>query len=240
MTDLRIDLLRLIDLNRKERWVPADQALEQLADHGEALIPGLVAALDDQDTEVRLLAVELLNAAGSWAEAAVPALVKKVTDPDRLVRVAAASALVRFGPNAVAAVPLLEPWLGDVEEYVRLAAATTILALDPAQVVSLLPKVKEGLFSQNPVVCGLAEEFFEDRPAKITESASVKMASKKPTDTVRLSLILNDVHLWPQEEARLKELGCRLFVQTAFIATIEVLVEQVEAVAKLPSVREIR
>ena len=77
MSDIRADLLRLIDLNRQERWVPADQALDQLAGHGEALIPSLVAALEDDAAEVRLLGVELLGAAATRAEAAVPGLVKK-------------------------------------------------------------------------------------------------------------------------------------------------------------------
>lgn len=239
MNDLRADLLRLIALNHQEKWVPADQALDQLAGHGEALIPGLVAALEDEEAEVRLLAVELLNAAGSRAEAAVPALVKMVADQDRLVRVAAASALAQFGPKAIAAVPLLEPWLEGDDEYIRLIAASTILALDPAQSVSLLSKVKEGLYSKNPVVRSLAEEFFRHRPATITDFAKATMAGKKPTDPVRLSLILNDVNLWPQEERRLHELGCTFFVQTSFVATVEVPVEQVEAVAKLPTVREI-
>ncbi len=164
MNDLRTDLLTLIDLNRQERWVPADQALEQLAGHGEALIPGLVAALDDHDADVRVLAVELLSAAGTRGEEAVLALVKKLDDPDRLVRVAAASALEKFGPLAAAAVSLLEPWLDDENEYIRAIAATTILAVDAAQGEPLLSKVKEGLYSDNPVVRSLAEEFFEKRP----------------------------------------------------------------------------
>ena len=185
--NLRAALQRLIDLNHQEQWVPADQALEQLAGHGEALIPGLVDALNDHDAEVRLLAVELLGAAGPRAEAAVPALVKKVADPDRLVRVAAASALARFGPKAEAAVPLLEPWLEDDHEYIRVVAATTILNVDPRRSGPVLSKAKEGLYSENPVVRSLAEEFFEKRPATITESARAKMAGKKPTDQVRLS-----------------------------------------------------
>lgn len=239
MNDLRTDLLRFIALNRQEKWVPADQALDQLAGHGEALIPGLVAALEDEEAEVRLLAVELLNAAGSRAEAAVPALVKMVADQDRLVRVAAASALAQFGPKAVAAVPLLEAWLGDDNEYVRLIAATTILSADPTRSVPLLSTLKEGLFSTNPVVRSLAEEFFDQRPATITDAAKEKMVGKKPSAPVMLSLRLNDVNLWPQEERRLHELGCTFFVQTSFVATVEVPVEQVEAVAKLPTVREI-
>ena len=242
MNALRTDLLRLIDLNRQEKSVPADRALDQLREaHGETPIPGLVRALEDEDAEVRLLAVELLEAAGPRAEAAVPALVKMVADPHRLVRVAAASALPRFGPKAVAAVPLLEPWLEDENEYVRVVAATTILALVPMRGAPLLlAKVKAGLYSRNPVVRGLAEEFFEARPAAITDAARRQMADKKPTDLVRLSLLLNDLHLWPQEEARLKEIGCTFFVQTAFIATVDVPVGQVGAVARLPTVREIR
>jgi HEAT repeat protein len=240
MSEIRADLLRLIALNLEEKWVPPDEALEQLTTHGEALIPGLVAALNDPDDDVRLLAVELLHEAGPRAEAAVPALVNKVADPDRLVRVAAALALPRFGALAVAAVPLLEPWLEDANEYLRVIAATTILALDPAQDVSLLPKVKEGLFTEHPVVRSVAQEFFDNTPATITESAKAKMAGLRPTDPVKLMLLLNDVHLWPQEERRLHELGCTFFVQTAFVAGIEVPVEQVEEVSKLPSVKEIR
>lgn len=241
MNDLRTDLLRLIDLNRQERWIPADQALEQLAGHGEALIPGLVHALEDDDAEVRLLAVGLLDAAGPGAEAVLPGLVKKVADADRLVRVAAASALARFGPLAPAAVPLLERWLDDDHEYIRVIAATTILALDPTmESPLLLSKVKEGLYSENPVVRSLAEEFFKRRSATITESVKAKMAGLRPTDPVRLALRLNDLHLWPQEEARLRQIGCTFFVQTTFIATVEVPVERVEAVARLPSVTEIR
>ncbi len=196
MNDLRTDLLRLIALNRQDKWVPADQALEELAGHGEALIPGLVAALEDHDEEIRLLAVELLDAAGPRAKAAVSALVSRIADQDRLVRVAAASALAQFGLKAVAAVRHLEPWLADGDKYIRLIAATTILALDPTiEEPLLLSKVKEGLYSDNPVVRGLAEEFFDERSATITDSAKATMAGKKPTDPVRLSLILNDVHL---------------------------------------------
>lgn len=240
MNDLRTDLLRLIDLNRQEKWVPADQALDQLAVHGETLIPGLVRALEDDDAEVRLLAVELLDAAGPRAEAAVPALVRRVADPDRLVRVAAASALAAFGPKAVAAVPLLEQWLEDENEYVRLVAATAILAFDPAAGVALLSRVKGALSSKNPAVRGLAEEFFEQRRATITDAARQRMTGLGPTDRVRLSLRLNDVHLWPVEEARLHELGCSFLVQTSFVATVEVPVGRVDDVAKLPTVKEIR
>jgi HEAT repeat protein len=161
MNDIWADLLRLIDLNHREKWVPADQALKQLDGYGERLIPGLIDALEDHDPEVRLLAVELLDAAGPRAEKAVPALVQRVADPDRLVRVAAASTLARFGPRAAAAIPLLEPWLKDAHEYIRLVAATTILRLDPTRTSPLLSLVKEALHSENPVVRGLAQEFLE-------------------------------------------------------------------------------
>lgn len=80
----------------------------------------------------------------------------------------------------------------------------------------------------------------ERTAAKITDSARQKIAGLGPTDRVMLSLRLNDVHLWPQEEAKLHELGGTFFVQTSFIATVEVPVSQVEQVARLPTVHEIR
>jgi hypothetical protein len=156
--------------------------------------------------------------------------VKKVSDPDRLVRLATASTLAQFGPVAAAA-----------NEYVQVVAATTILTVNPRMGAPLLlAKVKEGLYSKNPVVRSLAEEFFEARPATITDAAKRQMAGKKPTDLVRLVLRLNDLHLWPQEEAQLHELGSTIFLQTSFLATVEIPVGRVEDVARLPTVQEIR
>jgi hypothetical protein len=62
--DIRQELQRLIDLNYAEQWVPAPTALRQLERFGIGLVPGLVECLEDDDPEVRVLAIELLDAAG--------------------------------------------------------------------------------------------------------------------------------------------------------------------------------
>ena len=162
--------------------------LEQLESHGERLIPGMIDALDDYDPEVRLLAVELLDAARPRTEAAVPALINKLADPDRLVRMAAASTLARFGLRAADAVPLLEPWLEDANEFIRLVAATTILQLDPTRTVTLLFVVKAALHSDNPVVRGLAQEFLRVRSPAWSSSIAVHLisGSKWTTRKVRV------------------------------------------------------
>ena len=84
MTEIRHELLRLLILNYAEQWVPEHIAYVQLARYGDRLIPGLIECLDDYDSEVRHLAVNLLDEAGLSAAPALPALIQAVAaDPDR-------------------------------------------------------------------------------------------------------------------------------------------------------------
>ena len=75
----------------------------------------------------------------------------------------------------------------------------------------------------------------------IRESARLRMDGKQPTDRVGVSLRLREPHLLPDEVRRLTtELGGTGLVMTSFIGSVEVAVEQVEAVAALPSVIDVR
>jgi HEAT repeat protein len=159
MNGIRQELLHLLVLNYAEKWVPNHIALEQLEHYGDGLIPALIDCLYDYDSEVRQLAINLLDEGGLRAGPALPALIQSVTDPDRLVRVAAAHCLQKFGPKAVEAVPLLLPWLQDDHEFVRLLAAVVILKLDPTKRDELMPIVRSARGSENPMVQGMAEEF---------------------------------------------------------------------------------
>lgn len=164
MNAIRQELLNLIALNNAEQWVPEHIAVQQLLDrYGDRLILGLIECLNDSDGDVRRLAISLLDEAGLDAAPALPAVIQKVADPDRLVRVAAAHCLEKFGHQAVDAVPLLLPWLQDDHEYVRLLAAVTILKLDPTKRDELLPLIQAARGSNNPMVQGMAEEFFNER-----------------------------------------------------------------------------
>lgn len=163
MNDIRQELLRLIFLNHQEQWVPTHLALPQLDQYGDRLIPGLVSALDDTDQEVRLLAMSLLDEAGTRSAPALSAIIKMLADQDRAVRVVTASCLQKFGPLAIDAVPLLRPWLRDDHEYVRLLAAVTITTINLTMKDEMLPVIKAASGSENPLVKGLAEEFLAER-----------------------------------------------------------------------------
>ena len=162
MNDIHHELLRLVALNHQEQWVPAHLALQQLDQYGDRLIPGFVSALNDADSEVRLLALSLLDEVGTRSAPAVTAIIQMLDDEDRPVCVAAAQCLQKFGPLAMDAVPLLRPWLRDDHEYVRLLAAVTISTIDTTMKDEMLPVIKAATVSENPLVRGLAEEFMAE------------------------------------------------------------------------------
>lgn len=162
MNEIRRELNRLVDLNHQEQWVPTHTALQQLDQYGDRLISGLVSALDDADSEVRLLALSLLDEAGVRSAPAWPMIIQMLNDQDRSVCVVAAHCLQKLGPLAIDAVPILRPWLQDDHEYIRLLAAITITNINPTVRDEMLPVIKAASGSENPMVSGLAEEFMAD------------------------------------------------------------------------------
>ena len=75
----------------------------------------------------------------------------------------------------------------------------------------------------------------------VHESVWKRTDGKQPTERVRVWLWLREVQLPPDEGRRLTtELGGTRLVMTSFLASVEVEVAQVEAVAGLPSVIQIR
>jgi HEAT repeat protein len=159
MNDIYRELRRLIDLNYQEQWVPTNIALQQLNQYRSQIIPGLVSALDDTDSDIRLLALSLLDEAGMQSAPGMSAMIQMLADEDRPVRVAAAQCLQKFGPMAIDAIPLLCPWLSDDHEYVRVLAAVTISSINPAMKNELLPVIKAASGSYNPLVKRPAQEF---------------------------------------------------------------------------------
>lgn len=136
--DIHQELLRLIALNYAEQWVPNPDALAQLERYGDRLIPELIECLGDSDSEVRQLAVGLLDEAGLRAGLGLPALIEAVADPDQLVRIAAAHCLEKFGPQAVDAVPGLRRLMDDTHErFIRIIAAGAIRHIVPKDPVAL-------------------------------------------------------------------------------------------------------
>lgn len=82
----------------------------------EELIAALVAALDDQDYEVRK---NIASALGNLGEVAVPRLINALGHAKKERRMGAAMALGQVRPQASAAIPALLKLLKDADEGVR-------------------------------------------------------------------------------------------------------------------------
>jgi HEAT repeat protein len=96
-----------------------------------AVLPLLVAGLDDADPGVRTVAATYLGIIHEGAADAVPALVKALTDPEPAVRRAAATALGSFGADAAPALPALRKAAGDADPDVAREAGLALVQLQP-------------------------------------------------------------------------------------------------------------
>ena len=110
-----------------------DDVIEALASRGEAALPGVIRAL--QDEKLRPLAVQVALRLGAKAEPAAPALIKALeqTQDDPVLRHEIQFALGALGPAAVGAVPELINSLSEEEELpVRHSACYALGRIGPA------------------------------------------------------------------------------------------------------------
>jgi HEAT repeat protein len=97
-------------------------------------VPGLAAALGDDDARVRRSAIDALEMAGPEALPALPALAHTLGDPDRFIRWSAIRTLGKLGPPAAGwAVPGLTHLLHDPDVDLRKAAAAALARLNSPQ-----------------------------------------------------------------------------------------------------------
>lgn len=87
------------------------RVLQALADAGEAAVPGLIKALDADETEY--WACVVLRDIGPAAKDAVPALTEKLNDPREEIQIQAILALGAMGEAALSAVPQIAAALGN-------------------------------------------------------------------------------------------------------------------------------
>ncbi len=104
-----------------------DEAHAALADGGDLVIDGLIWALQQQDIDVKLLALQLLQEHHADTERALPAVRALVSDDvDRLVRVTAINTLYVMGDTSDNLVPLLSPRLESDNTFERLVSAANL------------------------------------------------------------------------------------------------------------------
>jgi NADH dehydrogenase len=122
------DWLRLLASEKEAAQQEAVGALSRL---GQAAVPELIQALNDDEWQVRNQAAVVLGAIGPEAKAAVPALMDVLQDDDKYFRSHGATALGKIGREARAAVPALIKVLKDEDEDVRREAAAALGRIGP-------------------------------------------------------------------------------------------------------------
>lgn len=106
------------------------EAHAAIAEGGDLVIDGLIWALQQDDIDLKLLALQLLQEHFADAERAFPAVRALISDDeDRLVRVTAMNTLYVMGDRSDNLIPLLTPRLVSDDDFERLCAAVNLWRL---------------------------------------------------------------------------------------------------------------
>ena len=125
------------DPSIRVRWQAA-RTLTEIARGKPAVIPALIAAIDDENPVVGETALSSLADLGKEAEGALPAIRKALQNRAESIRRAAASAIGQVGPPAAVAVPaLLDVLENDPSESVRREAVNALAGLGPDATASV-------------------------------------------------------------------------------------------------------
>lgn len=117
------DTLRLY-ATHQQHPSQVDEAHATLKGFGDLVIDGLIWALQQDDTDLKLLGLQLLQEHYADAERALPAVRNLISDKeDRLVRVTAISTLFVMGDTSSDLISLLSPRLESDDDFERISAA---------------------------------------------------------------------------------------------------------------------
>jgi HEAT repeat protein len=118
---------------------------ESIARIGPGAVPGLLKALEKEDTKNRHLVVKALGLLASKSRDLLPALQTLLGHKEKGLREAAADALGGIDPKAKEAAPALEKALGDDEAGVRLSAARALYSILGAEALAVIPVMTQAL-----------------------------------------------------------------------------------------------
>ena len=120
------DTLRLY-ATHQQHPTQVDEAHAALNGFGDQIINGLIWALQQDDIDLKLLALQLLQEHYADAERALPAVRALISDDeDRLVRVTAINTVGIMQDNSGDLISLLTPRLVSDDDFERLCAAANL------------------------------------------------------------------------------------------------------------------
>lgn len=104
-----------------------DEAYANLKDFGEPVVDGLMWSLQQDDIDLKLLALQLLQEHFADAERALPAVRALISDDeDRLVRVTAINTANFMGDTSKDLFPLLSPRLESDDDFEQILSAANL------------------------------------------------------------------------------------------------------------------
>jgi hypothetical protein len=120
------DTLRLY-ATHAQHPTQVDEANAALNGFGEQIIDGLIWALQQDDIDLKLLALQLLQEFYTDAERALPAVRVLISDDeDRLVRMTAINTANVMGDTSDDLILLLSPLLASEDDFERLCSAANL------------------------------------------------------------------------------------------------------------------
>lgn len=171
-----------------------DDVLTLLWPHTEATVICLADALSDEDSDVRLLSVQILGLMETKAHPALPAMIRALDDKCRIVRIAALEPVASFGTQAIDAIPILETWLEQTEdEFSSVIAAGHIPRID-AHRTSEMSVLLEQAISSNGAVTQHAQCLLSELKSPTNHGKTIP-EHRNPTLTVeQLVMLLREPH----------------------------------------------
>jgi HEAT repeat protein len=132
----------------------AATVLGQLGPKGQAAAPALLAALNDEDPEVRREVLFALGAIGPATSTSLDPVVKQLDDTEPRVCAAAAYALGRMGSAAHVAVPKLRAAMQASDPLLRIISAWALVHIAPQdpKARDAVPLLIQGLQNASPAV----------------------------------------------------------------------------------------
>lgn len=130
--------------------VPGPGTIPPLGLTQAATIPGLIAALDDSDSYVRLRAAEALARLTPPAKESLPALVEQLSDRESSIQQLAGQTLEALGPKAAEMAPALRGLLKGKDPVVRVITARVLGRTGPEGKTLALSVLRETLDEEDP------------------------------------------------------------------------------------------